>query len=307
MLKSNLKKKGTRAITLMGATALAGSLITVAAPQAMAYDGVEDPGTGIVWGVGSDGTYMVPVVGGGEMEGWCIDPGAPFPKQNGGTTYGEPQPWGGHLDITQRKQLILALGIGKAVTDNAIPPQLYDIARFANVDIGNQNDIAAGVSGVIHKVGGEASDNRGRPFDENRLSGSGKNVYDLIMQYAPMIPDQVDGLVSLSIRNPENASYQRMIVMNDITLPSLPEIILPNIDIPNIEVPPTGTGTTLPNEKTPTATETEKTTTPKEDKPSKSTTTVTESTTTPKSGTTTTRIKTNTATPSSSTRSTKEK
>lgn len=225
MIKINNKKVFGTAIS----TALMGTLI--AAPMANAYGGSEDPNTGVVWGTNTDGTYMIPLASGGEIEGFCIDPGDAWPKQNGGAIYGEATPYGSGLNDAQKKMLIVSLLLGDAAANNASILNQFKSMIAPFVPQANNwtiDQIVAGASGVIHKVGDENTAEGGSGGAEwsqervNRLQGASKQVYDVIIELAPMIPTNVLNAanVELTIRTPDKQGYQRMIAMNDIQLPS---------------------------------------------------------------------------------------
>lgn len=225
MIKINNKKVFGTAIS----TALMGTLI--AAPMANAYGGSEDPNTGVVWGTNTDGTYMIPLASGGEIEGFCIDPGDAWPKQNGGAIYGEATPYGSGLNDAQKKMLIVSLLLGEAAANNASILNQFKSMIAPFVPQANNwtiDQIVAGASGVIHKVGDENTAEGGSGGAEwsqervNRLQGASKQVYDVIIELAPMIPTNVLNAanVELTIRTPDKQGYQRMIAMNDIQLPS---------------------------------------------------------------------------------------
>lgn len=225
MIKINNKKVFGTAIS----TALMGTLI--AAPMANAYGGSEDPNTGVVWGTNTDGTYMIPLASGGEIEGFCIDPGDAWPKQNGGAIYGEATPYGSGLNDAQKKMLIVSLLLGDAAANNASILNQFKSMIAPLVPQANNwtiDQIVAGASGVIHKVGDENTAEGGSGGAEwsqervNRLQGASKQVYDAIIKLAPMIPTNVLNAanVELTIRTPDKQGYQRMIAMNDIQLPS---------------------------------------------------------------------------------------
>lgn len=189
-----LQKFKKPAVMLGAASVTLGTMTVVGAtPEAQAYNGREDPSTGIVWGVGQDGSYKVPLQSGGEKQGWCIDPGAAYPKQNGpygSKLYGAAKPWNTTLTATDKKKLAIALIIGKGIESGQINRQtvrlidainkgVSDIRNGLNVADGwlkgvpgaqgiidqirrdlpdrkitkDINKIAAGVSGVVHEVG----------------------------------------------------------------------------------------------------------------------------------------------------------
>ena len=57
MTKTMTKSGMNKALALGGAFAISAGLVSmVGSPDAQAYNGKEDPGTGIVWGVGQDGS-----------------------------------------------------------------------------------------------------------------------------------------------------------------------------------------------------------------------------------------------------------
>lgn len=263
----NINSKKVKAgLAVAIATAASSSLI--ATPQAQAYGGVEDPGTGIVWGVEQDGTYMIPLKEGGEVEGFCIDAGAAYPKQNGGTLYGPPVPYGSGLDAASKKIMIVSLLVGKAAAENG--PMVNQIINFIKTFAPQVNDlnadtIVAGASGAIHRIGdlntaegGSGGANWGDGAD--RLPGGARLVYDTINSVAPMIPDVALDMagVDLFVRIPEAPGYQRMISMSDIRLPEF------NFDLGSIEFPtPTDENTPpTPSSELPTPTTTPSGTTP---------------------------------------------
>ena len=110
---------GRKAVMMVAATAVAmGSATVVSAPNAAAAGGNEDPSNGIVWGKGQNGGYMVPLQSGGEKLGWCIDPGAAYPKQAGnygGTQYGEKQKWEVNMTPKDKRRIAIALALGTTV------------------------------------------------------------------------------------------------------------------------------------------------------------------------------------------------
>jgi len=129
MTKSGLHK----AFALGGAFAMSAGLASmVSAPEAQAYNGKEDPGTGIVWGVGQDGSYMVPLVSGGEKQGWCIDPGAAYPKQGSPVKYGKPTTWGKGMSASDKKKIGVALIIGKGIESGQINSQTIKVIDSIN-------------------------------------------------------------------------------------------------------------------------------------------------------------------------------
>lgn len=129
MTKSGLHK----AFALGGAFAMSAGLASmVSAPEAQAYNGKEDPGTGIVWGVGQDGSYMVPLVSGGEKQGWCIDPGAAYPKQGSPVKYGNPTTWGKGMSASDKKKIGVALILGKGIEGGQINSQTVKVIDNIN-------------------------------------------------------------------------------------------------------------------------------------------------------------------------------
>lgn len=254
MLKTTISKALTTAS--VGAVA-AGALTVVSLPAAQAYNGKEDPNTGIVWGVGQDGSYMVKLKSGGQKQGWCIDPGAAYPKQPGpygSQLYGNPQPWKTNMSNTDKKKLSIALVLGKAIETGQVSgpgagvidainntvrtirnggknvpaplkPMVDGMLRdLPKKDIPkNANKIAAGVSGVVHDVGNR---NRGtdvppytKPWNASRIQDpDAKYIYDLISKYAPLIPNQALPYVNFSIRKSVDNKRQRMVLMDDIKI-----------------------------------------------------------------------------------------
>lgn len=253
-ITKNKKKAG---LGLALTAAVTGTLF--AAPQAQAYGGSEDPTTGIVWGTKDDGTYKIPLASGGEIDGFCIDPGKAYPKQNGSTNYGEPVPYGSGLDANAKKSMIVSLMLGQAATQNAAMIDQFKSTISPFVPQANNwtvDDVVAGASGVIHYVGdmntAEGGSN-GEKWNEtsiSQLSPESKQVYDAIFRFAPLIPDNLLNAsgVQLFVRAPETGDKQRMIAMSDIQLPKfdfkIPDFEMPSV--PSSESPssPTTSGTT---------------------------------------------------------------
>ena len=300
---------------LLGAMAVLAGGFAVAgpgAPEAEAYKGHEDGRTGIVWGVGQDGSYMVPLASGGEKQGWCIDPGAAYPKQKGygPTKYGNPVPWKTTLNNVDKKKLAIALIIGQGIENGAINPQTMGIIDNINGlirDIRNGagatsdflkglpvppefvaglkaqadqlkrdlpdkpipkdvDQLAAGVSGVVHEVGSrDRSASRPpytKPWNPNRLAKGGpKDVYSLIMRYSNLIPDQLLPSINFSIRqNAAKPTRQRMILMDDIKIDFGKTFTIPNFPPPP-NTPPTPPSTTPRNDDTPVSSSSEQSST----------------------------------------------
>lgn len=308
MTKTKAKSRANKALALAGAAAVSAGLVsTVATPQAQAYDGVEDPNTGIVWGVGQDGSYMVPLQSGGEKQGWCIDPGAAYPKQPGdygSTEYGEPTPWGANMSPEDKKKLGVALILGKGIESGVVNNQTVgiidningalDAARNSPIPIPgipegyitkDINKIAAGVSGIVHDVGArnaEDSETTTPPYvkewNPDRITDpEARFVYDIINNYSNLIPDAVLPQVTFSVRESIDKSRQRMILMDDIKIDFNIQFNPGNFVPETPDSPGTGTvKTTTPKTTPPTSSTTPQTTTPP------STSTVKTSTPTPK-------------------------
>lgn len=136
MSEMKTKNRFRKTFALGGAVAMSAGLVsTVGMTQAQAYSGNEDPSTGIVWGVGQDGSYMVPLQSGGEQQGWCIDPGAAYPKQDGpygSKLYGEPVEWGTSMSPEDKKRLGIALVLGKGIEGGQINNQTAQLINSIN-------------------------------------------------------------------------------------------------------------------------------------------------------------------------------
>lgn len=226
--------------------------------------GKEDE-NGIVWGQGQNGSYMIPLASGGEVQGWCIDAGMAYPKQNGGTVYGEPKEWGGNLSTTEKVKLSLALALGQFVASSGMDiPNIAAIAdqikgAASNIPVVgdqvagfidalnipsdlNKDSLAAGVSGVVHKSGERAG---GPAFPaEQRMQGSGLEVYKMFdhidnVPFLDLAAPVINSVVSFKVREPEKDNYQRMVAMSDVqvNLPSLPGIEWPDLNIPDLNLP----------------------------------------------------------------------
>lgn len=321
MSEMKTKNRLHKAFALGGAVAMSAGLVSaVGMPQAQAYDGQEDPGTGIVWGIGQDGSYMVPLIEGGEAQGWCIDPGAAYPKQPGSygsNKYLAPVEWGVKMSPEDKKRLGIALVIGKGIEggqinsqtvgvidsingaldgarrlaqqgldaahglpDNPLKPGAIAAAENALKSIPEGaitkdiNKIAAGVSGVIHDLGQRYSDDSPttkppyiKPWNADRITDpEARFVYDTIMNYSRLVPDQALPYVSFKIREAEGKGRQRMVLMADIKIDwempfdlNLPEIT-PGEDTLSTTTPPKTSTETTP--VTTPSTSTEITTTP---------------------------------------------
>ena len=139
MSEMKTKNRLHKAFALGGAVAMSAGLVSaVGMPQAQAYDGQEDPGTGIVWGIGQDGSYMVPLIEGGEAQGWCIDPGAAYPKQPGSygsNKYLAPVEWGVKMSPEDKKRLGIALVIGKGIEGGQINSQTVGVIDLSLIHI----------------------------------------------------------------------------------------------------------------------------------------------------------------------------
>lgn len=227
------------------------------------YGGKEEPinnsngfySGGIVWGVNQDGSYMIPLAKGGELQGWCIDPGRMMPKADPAARYGDPEPWGGNLSSDNKKRLGVALALGGTITQpgdtvdfgvinqglgaiDDLKNRLQGLAKQFNVPVNldammqgatglsklptnvDKNVAAAAISGVVHQVGWETDALQGsgsRPFDINRLDPKAREIYDAIWNAAPKLPPGAEGFVDFSIRKEVSGkATQRMIAMDDI-------------------------------------------------------------------------------------------
>lgn len=244
MTKNGLYK----AFALGGAAAVSAGMVSmVGASDAQAYNGKEDPSTGIVWGVGQDGSYMVPLESGGEKQGWCIDPGAAYPKQGTPVKYGKPVSWGKGMNNSDKKKIGVALILGKGIENGQINGQTMQIINSVNgaLDTARKtapdpikkqipdgkittdvNKLAAGVSGVVHDVGQRNANEKGttkppytKKWDPGRINDpEARFVFDLISKYSNFIPDQVLPQVSFSVRESVDHSRQRMVLMDDIKI-----------------------------------------------------------------------------------------
>lgn len=253
MLKNKIAPKATASLlAALMATSTAvviGSPMASAAPEkddkpeaSIAAGGVESPAHGIVWGYDANhqGSYKIPTVDAGELDGFCIDRGRSYPKQPGqGATYGPPEAWGGHLGDDLRKRLIVALMIGQGITTGQIPPQVQQFMGLLGLPPNTTlDDIAAGVSGVVHMAG--TKDGRGRPVSPNDYTGNARAVFDRIWTSPEIgaIPTNIlDGALQVKIRNPieGNLEAQRMIALGDL------QINFPTFEFPSIPpwTPPT--------------------------------------------------------------------
>lgn len=253
MTKTMTKSGMNKALALGGAFAVSAGLVSmVGSPDAQAYNGKEDPGTGIVWGVGQDGSYMVPLKSGGEKQGWCIDPGAAYPKQGTPVKYGDPVTWGKGMSNSDKKKIGVALILGKGIEGGQINPQTMKIIGGINgaLDAARKgagsipggdtvknmipdgkittdpNKLAAGISGVVHDVGQRNANDKGttkppytKPWNPSRIKDpEARFVYDLISKYSNFIPNQVLPQVSFSVRESVDHSRQRMVLMDDIKI-----------------------------------------------------------------------------------------
>lgn len=303
MLKSTFTKRVggvKKSVLLATTTALVGSTFAVVgAPAAMADGGKENPNTGIVWGVGQDGTYKVPLQSGREIDGFCIDPTLAYPKQGGITRYGEPKPWGQNMSKADKKAMALSLYLGKLSQDNSKLIQqainslkgadkfLDNVERQAKnlgipIDISvmkrdvktlsemTPDQLIAGASGVVHKIGGNPRYGGNGKWSGYRSDGAGKIVYDTILRFAPMIPDFLFDLadVEFKVRSPlDGSNKQRMITMNDIKLPNIRIPGFPTFPVTPPPPPGDDTPPGTPPETTSTTPETETTTTPSSETP----------------------------------------
>lgn len=223
-------KKMKMGVSTAVATALVAS--TIAVPQAFADGGNESHETGIVWGMGQDGTYMVDTAQ-GELQGFCIDPGLAYPRQGNRTQYGEPVKYMG-LNPHQRKAVIAGSLVGNEIMhNNPMAQQALDLISSHKL-IPNlegpltKDQVMAGISGVIHQVGWDV-DAHGKPGahwnGKARIGDhNARTVFDFIWGGVNGIPDQVLDMTGIDVlvRAPADGSNkQRMLITTDLRLPTI--------------------------------------------------------------------------------------
>lgn len=277
-----LSKKYKRFSSIGTVTALiVGGLSGTLASSAFA-DGGKESDTGIVWGEGElgveEGTYLIPTSDGNEIEGFCIDPGWAWPKQNSGVSYGEAKTLSeagieDKLNSQQKNSILLAAYLGKAVNEMG---NIDDITRVLNMAPGidfpsaSKDQIMAGLSAVVHQASGDAGMGDGSYTAPANLSTEAKSIKSNLEKVSGLAGNPiVSGVlkdvfnVEIKIREPigANEPTQRMISVTDLELPE--------IDIPAPTVPSTSETTT---ETTP-STESTSTTTDRSNTPTSSSST----------------------------------
>ena len=275
-MRINLQAKK---IGSMGAMMIIGTSAIVSAgmPSALAESGKEGS-NGIVWGdnKAEEGTYKIPTAG-GELEGFCVDPGLAYPKQGGATQYGAPYVWGEKgekpLADADKTKMVVALYLGQQAVYNSgavstLTGALANIPGAPDLSGVTANDIAAGASGVVHNT--SAKYGMGKGTWNNTLNPNANKAFKAIDQLSSVlggIAGPALGNVDIMLRAPQDGSNkQRMVALSDIKLPELPG--LPSI--PNIP-----TGSTTPTTSESTKPETPSTTPSESTSPTKPSETVT--------------------------------
>ena len=238
-MKSFSQNKGLSRL-LAGSLASAVAVGTLAtAPIALGYGGEENnpegmkqnpapPGSGIVWGVGEEGTYFLDGPS-GPVQGFCIDPGAAFPRQAEGTKYGAPVSWdkANGLSGADKQAIVNALVVGKIVNEGKgkIFPMLGQLGLSENLDV-----VAAAASAIVHQTGSthDPSNKPGSgPWNPSRLPGEAKADFDKIKSITPEKLQEVTGVdvnsVDIQIYMPENEAYQRMLAVDALEIPKAEE------------------------------------------------------------------------------------
>ena len=182
-----------------------------------------------------------------------------------------------------------------------------DALRGANYD-----QIAEAVAGVVHRIGGDFSNDSKNTWGNRRetLSPKAGQIYDAIMANGPRIPTAFlnESETKIYVRVPQKQGFQRMLVVSDIKIPDIPlqPIKFPDFQIPTVPKVPSSSKET---KETPSS----QTTTPTGDNyvPGTTTPTVPSTETTPTvpetETTVTTPSTTKTTTPTVSTERTPEK
>ena len=287
-MKKN-KKKAAIGFGLTASAALVAGLVQ--APEANAIVGGAEVGNTFgQWGIGWDSTYTIPLEGGKEVEGFCLDPYQAAPKQAPAVTYGNPEPYDtSKLSEQDKNRLLVALYLGKLAIEREgefnqakdFIMKVRDPARMANIHLPyvkdwNKDNIAAASSVIVHEIGSKGVEGNGRwgQGGDNRQYLADPTVQDIHKQVlkladelgkaanTPFLGSFVkDNILSIKVeqRKPSdwkgpNNGHQRMIAVGDI---KIPEFKMPNI--PNIDLgtpPVTDKTTTRPKDST------EKTSTP---------------------------------------------
>lgn len=253
MLTNSFKNKGRKATIIAATVAVLGSGASIA-PLAQAYTGTVDAATGVVWGVDSTGLLQVTTAD-GKTSAFSIDPTFATPTEKDAFTYGKATAWGENLSPTAKKQLAVALYIGKLADMGKLKSVIADtqgkIAMLETISPDtaaelkavlslSEDQIVAGAAAVAQKIGSEADGGNSKWAEaEAKLSPEVKKVFDTILKSAPIVPDQAINptTVKFTVRSAtEGTDRARVLALSDISLPNIQGI---NVDF-------TGSSTTAP-------------------------------------------------------------
>lgn len=146
--------------------------------------------------------------------------------------------------------------VRNGINNSPLPPQLKDIANKTLDDLKNNPDyvtvtnvgnalkganydqIAEGVAGVVHRIGGDLSSDSKNTWGNRRgnLSPKAGEIYNAIMENGPRIPDAFldQSQTKIFVREPQKPGFQRMLVVSDIKIPDIP---LQPIKFPDFQFP----------------------------------------------------------------------